>query len=190
MVYSSSAMTAYVNSKGDTFKTVGAQVVWALMGLIAMVVMMRIDYRWLRKVSVPAFIVAIGMLVLVLIPGFGIKVGGSARWLQIGPLPPVHPAEFAKLALVIYLAHWFARRGGRVREFWSGTVTFLVIFAPDPAARPSRAGPGHERGHRDHGGHDVLRGRRQPPPPGHDGRRSAWRPSGRSSSRPSTSSIA
>ena len=62
--------------------------------------------------------------------GFGIRVGGSARWIQFGPLPAVHPAEFAKLALVIYLAHWFARRGTGVRKFWSGTVAFLVIFVP------------------------------------------------------------
>jgi len=130
MVYSSSAMKAYTQYDGDTFKIVGPQVVWALLGLVAMVVMMRVDYRWLRKVSVPAYGIAIVLLVLVLIPGFGIKVGGSARWLQFGPLPAVHPAEFAKLAMIIYLAHWFARRGGRIREFWSGTVTFLVIFVP------------------------------------------------------------
>jgi cell division protein FtsW len=105
-------------------------VVWAALGLVAMFVMMRVDYRWLRRVSVPAYAMALVLLVLVLIPSFGIKIGGSARWLQIGPLPAVHPAEFAKLALVIYLAHWFARRGGRIREFWSGTVTFLVIFVP------------------------------------------------------------
>src|SRR5450432_3847588 len=87
MVYSSSAMKAYTQYEGDTFKIVGPQVVWALMGLVAMVVMMRVDYRWLRKVSVPAYGVALVLLVLVLIPGLGVKVGGSARWLQIGPLP-------------------------------------------------------------------------------------------------------
>ena len=130
MVYSSSAMKAYVQYDGDTFKTVGPQVVWALLGLVAMVVMMRIDYRWLRKASIPAYGLALVLLVLVLIPGLGIKVGGSARWLEIGPLPAVHPAEFAKLALIIYLAHWFARRGGAIRQFWSGTVTFLIIFTP------------------------------------------------------------
>jgi cell division protein FtsW len=130
MVYSSSAMKAYVQYDGDTFKTVGPQVVWALLGLVAMIVMMRVDYRWLRKVSIPFYLVALVFLVLVLIPGLGTRVGGSARWLQIGPLPAVHPAEFAKLAMIIYLAHWFARRGGRIREFWSGTVTFLVIFVP------------------------------------------------------------
>ncbi len=130
MVYSSSAMKAYTQFDGDSFKIVGPQVLWALLGLLAMIVMMRVDYRWLRKVSVAAYGLAIVLLVLVLVPSLGIKIGGSARWLQVGPLPAVHPAEFAKLAMIIYLAHWFARRGGRIREFWSGTVTFLVIFAP------------------------------------------------------------
>ena len=130
MVYSSSAMKAYTQYQGDSFKIVGPQVLWAFLGLVAMAVMMRVDYRWLRKVSVAGYGLAIVLLVLVLVPSLGIKVGGSARWLQFGPLPAVHPAEFAKLALVIYLAHWFARRGGRIREFWSGTVTFLVIFGP------------------------------------------------------------
>jgi cell division protein FtsW len=45
-------------------------------------------------------------------------------------LPAFHPAEFMKLALVIYLAHWFAKRGSAVKGFWSGTVPFLVIVAP------------------------------------------------------------
>lgn len=130
MVYSSSAMKAYTQYDGDTFKIVGPQVLWALLGLVAMLVMMRVDYRWLRMVSVPVYGLAIVLLILVLVPSLGIKIGGSARWLQIRPLPAVHPAEFAKLAMIIYLAHWFARRGGRIREFRSGTVTFLLIFAP------------------------------------------------------------
>ena len=74
---------------------------------------MRVDYRYLRLVSVPLYLVAIVLLVLVFVPSLNIVVGGSARWLKLGPLPAIHPAEFAKLALVIYLAHWFAKRGKR-----------------------------------------------------------------------------
>ncbi|HEY6058383.1 MAG TPA: putative lipid II flippase FtsW, partial [Candidatus Limnocylindrales bacterium] len=129
MVYSSSAMKAYVQFDDD-FKTVGPQVVWAFCGIVVMIAMSRVDYRRLRLVSVLVYGIAIGLLVLVLMPGFGIRVGGSARWLQVGPLPALHPAEVAKLALIVYLAHWFARRGSGVRGFWRGTVPFLVIFAP------------------------------------------------------------
>ena len=129
MVYSSSAMRGYVTD-ADTFSIVGPQIQWALLGLLAMAGMMRVDYRYLRLASVPFLLFALVLLVLVFVPQFQIVVGGSARWLRLGPLPAIHPAEVAKLALVIYLAHWFARRGTRVRGFWSGTVPFLVIIAP------------------------------------------------------------
>ncbi|HYC07757.1 MAG TPA: putative lipid II flippase FtsW [Candidatus Binatia bacterium] len=130
MVYSSSAMSSYL-SDDDTFKVVGPQVVWAALGLIAMGVVSRIDYRYWRIASIPLYVIALGLLaVVVFVPSLNYVVGGSARFLRIGPLPLFHPAEFAKLALVVYLAHWFARRGASVRQFWRGTVVFLVISMP------------------------------------------------------------
>lgn len=129
MVYASSAIRGYVND-ADTYAYVGPQALWAALGALALAVASRVDYRYLRLFSVPLYVVAIALLVLVLLPGVGRVVGGSARWLALGPLPPVHPAEFAKLALVIYLAHWLASRGTRVRGFWRGTVPFLAISLP------------------------------------------------------------
>ena len=95
-----------------------------------MVAMMRVDYRYLRLVSIPGYVIALGLLVLVFVDEFNIVVGGSARWLRLGPLPAIHPAEIAKLALVIYLAHWFAKRGTRIGRFWAGTIPFLLIAGP------------------------------------------------------------
>jgi len=129
MVYSSSAMKAYLRDD-DTLSIVGPQIGWAVLGLVAMAIMMRVDYRYLRLVSVPVYLVALVLLVLVFVPSLNVVVGGSARWLKVGPLPAVHPAEIAKLAMVIYLAHWFAKRGTKIRGFWTGTIPFLVIVAP------------------------------------------------------------
>jgi cell division protein FtsW len=129
MVYSSSAMHAYIQ-RDDTLAIVGPQIFWGALGLIAMVAMMRIDYRWLRMVSVPAYVIALVLLVLVFVPGLNRVVGGSARWLVIGPLPGVHPAEIAKFALIIYLAHWMANRGKRIGGFRSGTAPFLLVAIP------------------------------------------------------------
>ncbi len=129
MVYSSSAIRSYVLSQ-NTFAVVGPQLLWAVLGVIAMVITMQIDYRYWRLLSIPMYGAALALLVLVLLPGIGVRVGGSARWLQIGSLPAVHPAEFAKLALVVYLAHWLARRGTAVRGIRHGTVPFLLIAAP------------------------------------------------------------
>jgi cell division protein FtsW len=133
MVYSSSGVSALLERK-DAFAIVGPQAIWAVLGVIAMAVVMRVDYRYLRLLSVPAFIVAVGLLVLVLLPPIGpitpVDAYGSTRWLEIGPLPRMHPAEFAKLALVVYLAHWLSRRGTRVGSLLHGFVPFLLITGP------------------------------------------------------------
>ncbi|CAN5123174.1 stage V sporulation protein E [soil metagenome] len=133
MVYSSSGVSSLLRTD-DPFAVVGPQALWATLGVIGMVVIMRIDYRHLRTVSVPAFAVAVVLLVLVLLPPIGplrpIEVGGATRWLAIGPLPALHPAEFAKLALIVYLAHWLARRGTRARSLVQGLLPFLLITGP------------------------------------------------------------
>jgi cell division protein FtsW len=129
MVYSSSAMKAYL-ATDDTLSIVGPQIGWAALGMVAMAGMMRVDYRYLRFISVPLYGLALVLLVLVFVPSLNIVVGGSARWLKLPLIPALHPAEFAKLALVVYLAHWFAKRGTRVKSFWGGTIPFLIILAP------------------------------------------------------------
>jgi cell division protein FtsW len=121
MVFSSSAMRAYIE-RDDSLAIVGPQILWGALGILVMVLAMRLDYRWLRLISVPAFAVAVALLVLVFVPGLNRVVGGSARWLVVGPLPAVHPAEIAKLAL--------ANRGARIGGFRSGTIPFLLIAIP------------------------------------------------------------
>ena len=105
-------------------------------------------------------------------------VGGSARWLKVGPLPAVHPAEFAKLALIVYLAHWFAKRGTRISVVLgrdgpvpghrSCPIVALVFKEPDLGTTMVIGLTG---------GHDVLPRRRQPDPP-------RWRSGGAASPRP------
>jgi cell division protein FtsW len=132
MVYSSSGVESAIHN--DPFAVVGPQATWAALGLVAMLGLMRLDYRYLRLVSLVGFGIALALLVLVLLPSIGplrsIETNGSARWLQIRPLPAMHPAEFAKLALVVYLAHWLDRRGAKVGSLVHGLVPFLVIVGP------------------------------------------------------------
>ena len=67
MVYSSSALKGYLVDD-DTFATVGPQIQWAVLGIVAMLVMMRVDYRYLRLASVPLYIAAIVTLALLFLP--------------------------------------------------------------------------------------------------------------------------
>ncbi|MEA2622707.1 MAG: cell division protein FtsW [Chloroflexota bacterium] len=134
MIYSSSGIRAALDSQGDLFRAVAPQLTWSGLGIVALAIMSRLDYRYLRLASVPAFLLGLALLVAVLLPPSGvlrpIVVGGSARWLQLGGLQAIHPAELAKLVLVIYLAHWLAKRGGEAGSLLRGTLPFLVICGP------------------------------------------------------------
>ena len=129
MVYSASAIPSYALTN-NTFQMVAPQIASGLVGLGVMLILMRIDYRYMRVASVPLAIFALGLLVLVLLPQFGTSVNGSARWIRVGSLPEVHPAEIAKLALVVYLSHWLTTRGTQIHSFLHGTVPFAIIVVP------------------------------------------------------------
>jgi cell division protein FtsW len=130
MVYSSGGVDAA--SDGSIFDALKTQLLWAIAGAVALIVVMRLDYRYWRLFSVLGFAVAVGLLILVLMPPIPsliepVKVGGASRWLTIGSLPPFHPAELAKLALIVFLAHWLASRGTEVGSFRRGMLPFLMI---------------------------------------------------------------
>jgi cell division protein FtsW len=134
MIYSSSGIRVALDGQGDLFRAIAPQLVWSALGIVALVAMSRLDYRFLRMTSVPVYLIGLALLIAVLAPATGlfrpIVVGGSARWLQIAGLTAMHPAELAKLALVIYLAHWLAKRGSQAGSFMRGTVPFLFIVGP------------------------------------------------------------
>jgi len=132
VVYSSSAMDGYLGGRSfeDTFRTLGPQLQWAAVGLLGMLAAMRLDYRWLRLASVPLLLAAAVLLVLLQVPSLQVTIGGSSQWLRLPGLPAIQPSELAKLALVVYLAHWMARRGAAVAGLRSGLLPFAVIVAP------------------------------------------------------------
>jgi cell division protein FtsW len=135
MVYSASAIPSYAQSQ-NTFQLVAPQVVAGLLGFAAMAFLMRLDYRYLRVASVPLAVFALALLLVVLLPLPGslrdmiVSHNGSSRWIHLGPLPEIHPAEIAKLALVVYLSHWLATRGKGIRSFFRGAIPCAIIVIP------------------------------------------------------------
>ena len=124
MVYSASGITA-LDANDDPSTFLAQQSAWAALGIGAMFVASRIDYRVLRFVSVPLLLLAVILLGAVLIPGVGVSAGGATRWLRFGVLG-LQPAEFAKLALIIYLATWLGAKREQVRS-WRVTVPFVAV---------------------------------------------------------------
>ena len=125
MVYSASAIVA-AERFHDPFIFLKKQLFWAALGGIALWAALRVDYRRLEKLMVPALVVAVALLLLVLVPPFGQAINGTRRWLRIGPVS-FQPVELAKLALVIYLAAFLARRREQLGEFWRGLVPPLLV---------------------------------------------------------------
>ncbi len=126
-VYSSSFALGLLEF-GDANYFVYRQIIFGALGTIAMVVFMKNDYRRLRLISPLLMLAAILGLVAVLMPGIGLERNGAARWIAIGgPIPPLQPSEFAKLALIIYVSAWLAGRGEHVKHFWTGFFPFVVL---------------------------------------------------------------
>lgn len=94
---------AALASFGDKYYFVKQQVVWGGVGLVALVVVSHINFKFWKALALPLFGLALVVLIAVLIPGLGTKALGARRWLAIGPFS-FQPAEFVKLALAAYLA--------------------------------------------------------------------------------------
>ncbi len=130
MVYSASFVLAHNSPQygSDTYFLV-RQVAWAAVGGILMAVCARLDYHFWQRFSLPLLVVALLMLMAVMVPGLGHAEYGAQRWLKLGPLPPVQPSEFAKLAVVLYFADWLSRKGERARNLTYGSLPFAIILA-------------------------------------------------------------
>jgi cell division protein FtsW len=129
MVYSASSVRSYFSSADPAAQGL-EQLVWAGIGLTGLVVAMRLDFRHLRYLAIPIYVITLGLLAAVLIPGIGAEINGSRRWIIIPGVGTLQPAEFAKLAVVLYLAHWLDRRGTAAKSFWNGFIPFGMLVAP------------------------------------------------------------
>ena len=100
-------------------------------GLLALAFFQSVDYRVWKRFVVPVFILAVGLLILVFIPGFGTTVYGAARWVSLGPIS-FQPSEVMKLSIILYLAAWLSTKGkgqGKAEDFYEGLVPFLLILS-------------------------------------------------------------
>ncbi|NLK08098.1 MAG: putative lipid II flippase FtsW [Firmicutes bacterium] len=145
MVYSASSVMALAET-GDSLHYLKRQLVGVVVGVIAMIVVMRVDYRLYQKVAILGVAVAYVLLVVVLLQGT--KIAGSRRWINLGIIN-LQPSELAKLALVNFTAAFAASRPQDMRRFWKGlmwplAVTggffVLIMLEPDFGTAVSMAG--------------------------------------------------
>ena len=98
------------------------------LGTAACIVTSRIPYRFWRQtwVVVTGLVLSAVLLILVIIPGIGVYINGSRRWLSLGGLS-FQPSELAKFAIVLYMATVLSYAGPRVKSLWKGLVPVLIV---------------------------------------------------------------
>jgi cell division protein FtsW len=138
MVYSASAILAEKNY-GSQFYFLGRQAAWALVGLVAMVVALSIDYRQYKRPIVIYSVLGVSLSLLVvvlLLP----RINETHRWIRYGRYFSLQPSEPAKLALIAFLGFFLERRAAEIQRFKStflraaivaGVLIALVGLEPD-----------------------------------------------------------
>ena len=127
MIYSASSATAY-SEHHDTAYYMKRQVMWLAVGLGIAYAAYRVEYHKLKKAAPYILVGSIATLLLVLIPHVGIVVNGARRWIGASAFS-FQPSEFAKLALIVYLAAMLANRGERITSLAKGLVPLCVPVA-------------------------------------------------------------
>ena len=114
--------------QGDALLEVKRQLIGIGLGAVLMLITSRIPYTFWRdpRVVVGALAASLILLVLVIIPGIGVYLNGSRRWLNIAGMS-FQPSEVAKIASVLYLSATLSYRLKQVEHFWKGIVPLLVV---------------------------------------------------------------
>jgi cell division protein FtsW len=123
MLFSTSAFAR--DSHGDVYFFVKRQVVWLGVGLVVCTVAALVDYHFWQRTWWVWFSLALIALSLCFVPHFGMRINGSRRWVGLGPVT-FQPSEIAKIAVIFFLAWWFARYEKGVGRILLG---FVVPFA-------------------------------------------------------------
>jgi rod shape determining protein RodA len=127
---------AYTNSLGGDAATFSRGLMWAAIAVVVFIVATAFDYRWLKTLAWPIYGIQLGLLLATLAIGDG--VGGSARWISIGPLA-FQFSEIAKILMIIVLASYLSAREGHLDSPFPiigacllvGPPLLLVLLQPD-----------------------------------------------------------
>jgi cell division protein FtsW len=130
MVYSASSPLGVLNGQGNGTGDFFRYLIFGAIGLGAMLLLERrgvalLDGRLTRVLLLTSFV----LLVLVMVPGFGVQVNGARRWFALGPIQ-FQPSELMKIALILYAARYLADHPKRMRGFRQAVMPIAVVAGP------------------------------------------------------------
>jgi cell division protein FtsW len=104
---------------------------FAIIGLVSMYLISKVDYRILKKFKWILYICTVAILIIVGVSSLGRGTKGATRWIQIGPIS-LQPSEFAKVSLIVFYATILSdvKEKGKMKSIWSGFLKPIILFAP------------------------------------------------------------
>lgn len=129
MVLSASAPSAIAEGN-DSYFYVRKQAGFAIVGIVLMFFISKIDYRFYKKYYWIVYFISWIMLLLVLVPGIGIEVNGATRWINLG-FGQFQPSEITKIGLIIFYAGYLSDHKSDLKNFFKGFIKpFLFLIPP------------------------------------------------------------
>ncbi len=127
MILSASSHTA-LELKGSSWYWFRKQVIWFIMGCGALIITLRVDYHFWKKISKYLLYISWVLLFLVLLPKVGVSLNGARRWINLGPLT-IQPVELAKLSFVLYFSQLLDSRKDRLDDTRLSIRPIIAVLA-------------------------------------------------------------
>ena len=128
MVLSASAPSA-LSETGSSYTYVRKQATFAIIGIVLMFIISKIDYRFYKKYYWIVYFVSWTMLLLVIVPGIGRNVKGATRWINLG-FGQFQPSEITKIGLIIFYAGYLSHHKDELKSFFKGFVKPFLFLVP------------------------------------------------------------
>ena len=127
MVLSASSPSALAES-GNSYSYFSKQLIFAVLGIIAMLMISKIDYRFYQKFYKHAWVIALVLLGLVL--AVGREVNGATRWIYVTETLSIQPSEIVKLLMIIFYAGILVKNRDELQKYCKGFLKHICLLAP------------------------------------------------------------
>jgi rod shape determining protein RodA len=136
IISSATHVTSAVGDQSDSYDYVKKQLIWILMGVVAVILVMMVHYE--NFVNYSKFLYGLNLVMLASVLVLGHTAMGAQRWIAMGPFI-FQPSEFAKVIIIITFADFLAKRDGRLKRFrdlfpcfaYIGIPMLLILKQPD-----------------------------------------------------------
>lgn len=131
MVLSASSPSSLATT-GSSYTYVYKQAISASIGITAMIIISKIDYRRYQKYYKIAYVFSLVILLMVLVPGLGRTINGARRWINLPLVGSAQPSEITKLGMILFFSVYLSKHRDELKHIWKGFLKPIIYFLVPP----------------------------------------------------------